>query len=158
MSSTMIDIPREEWQRALQALPENVLAEVVSNFPKEWQVKPGILPQSGLGLLQLKESTKGDCYYLGEFPLSHCSVHVTTEQGVCAHGAALVLDDRLQRAEQMALCDAVLSAKLPGWDKVEILIEQGELCRLQVATERKAILARTRVDFSLLDEVSDTDD
>ncbi len=151
----MTDIPRENWQRALQALPETQLTELLAGFPECWKVEPMSLPQSGLGLLQLRESTLGEAFYLGEFPLSDCHIRITTDSGICAEGGARILDDRLQRAEHMAICDAVLSARLPGWEKVALLVEQGEQCRQRIADERKSILARTRVDFSLLEENDD---
>ena len=151
----MTDIPRESWQRALQALPEAQLSEVVAGFSTQWTIEPLSLPQSGLGLLKLQESTQGEAFYLGEFPLSDCCIRVTTESGVSAEGAARVLDDRLPRAEQLALCDAVLSARLPGWEKVALLVERGEQFRKKIADERNSILARTRVDFSLLDQAGE---
>jgi alpha-D-ribose 1-methylphosphonate 5-triphosphate synthase subunit PhnG len=55
----------------------------------------------------------------------------------------------------MALCDAVLSARLPGWEQVEDLLEIGLQVQEDESRERKSLLAKTRVDFSLLDDAGD---
>ncbi|MES9991415.1 MAG: phosphonate C-P lyase system protein PhnG [Candidatus Thiodiazotropha sp.] len=153
----MTDLPREQWVSALSAVPEQRLTRLADSFPQSWKVKPKALPQSGLGMLKLRETTQGDAFYLGEFPLATCWLRITTELGDSAEGCALVMDDRVERAEQMALCDAVLSAHLPGWEQVEALIDEGLEILSKQSLERKSILARTRVDFSLLDDVGDED-
>lgn len=151
----MTDLSREEWVSVLSAVPEAVLREVVNSFPTTWTVSPKALPQAGLGMLKMRDSALSEAFYLGEFPLATCWVTVTTETGDVAEGAALVMDDQVERAEQMALCDAVLAARLPGWQQVAELVEQGAERRRCLARERKVMLARTRVDFSLLDDVGD---
>jgi alpha-D-ribose 1-methylphosphonate 5-triphosphate synthase subunit PhnG len=153
----MPNLTREQWVSALSMVPELSLERLVKSFSKTWKVTPKAAPQSGLGMLKLRDTTLGEAFYLGEFPLVSCWLNVTTETGERAQGSALVMDDRVDRAEQMALCDAVLSAQLPGWERVAALIEEGEQMRARQACERKAILARTRVDFSLLDDVGDGD-
>ncbi|MBW9263029.1 MAG: phosphonate C-P lyase system protein PhnG [Candidatus Thiodiazotropha sp. (ex. Lucinisca nassula)] len=148
---------REEWVSALTALPEECLAELVKGFPADWNVQPTSLPQVGLGMMKMKESAFNESFYLGEFPLASCTVTVTTESGDHAEGGALVMDDRMERAEQLALCDAVLAGRLPGWQKVEALLHEGSARREQINLERKAMLARTKVDFSLLEDVGGED-
>jgi len=150
-----MNLPREDWVSAMSAVPEQKLAHVANSFPKDWKVTPKALPQEGLGLLKMRDSALGDAFYLGEFPLATCWLSITTKDGTSAEGAATVMDDRIERAEQMALCDAVLSAHLPGWEAVEQLIEEGCERRHSTARERKSMLARTRVDFSLLDDVGE---
>lgn len=151
----MSNLPREQWVRALSAIPEGALASAVQNFPDAWKVTPKALPQEGLGLLKFRDSALGDAFYLGEFPLATCWLSITTPDGVSAEGAAMVMDDRAERAEQMALCDAVLSSRLPGWETVAKLIEQGCEQLALKARERKSMLAKTRVDFSLLDDAGE---
>jgi alpha-D-ribose 1-methylphosphonate 5-triphosphate synthase subunit PhnG len=63
----------------------------------------------------------------------------------------------VERAEELALCDAVLAARLPGWRQVYELLQEGMARRAENSRERKAMLARTRVDFSLLDDVGGDD-
>ncbi|MCG7995988.1 MAG: phosphonate C-P lyase system protein PhnG [Candidatus Thiodiazotropha taylori] len=148
---------REEWVSALTALPEKRLTELVKGFPADWKVQPTTLPQVGLGMMKMKESAFNESFYLGEFPLASCTVTVTTDSGECAAGGALVMDDRMERAEQLAVCDAVMTGRLPGWQKVEAHLQEGSARREQISRERKAMLARTKVDFSLLEDVGGED-
>ncbi|MCG8028371.1 MAG: phosphonate C-P lyase system protein PhnG [Candidatus Thiodiazotropha taylori] len=148
---------REEWVSVLTALPEKRLTELVKGFPADWKVQPTTLPQVGLGMMKVKESAFNESFYLGEFPLASCTVTVTTGSGESAAGGALVMDDRMERAEQLAVCDAVMTGRLPGWQKVEALLQEGSARREQISRERKAMLARTKVDFSLLEDVGSED-
>jgi alpha-D-ribose 1-methylphosphonate 5-triphosphate synthase subunit PhnG len=156
MSITMNELAREEWVGVLNLVPDSALHEVVDSFPGEWLIKPKSLPQAGLGMLKMRDSAFGEPFYLGEFPLATCWITVTTQEGNSAEGAALIMDDQIERAEQIALCDAVLSSKLPGWQKVQDLIDHGKCLKEKQAIERKAMLALTRVDFSLLDDVGES--
>jgi alpha-D-ribose 1-methylphosphonate 5-triphosphate synthase subunit PhnG len=148
-------LPREQWLAALSRVPESALEELVAGFPSNWIVQAKTLPQSGLGMLKMRDTALGEAFYMGEFPLSNCWISVRTEDGHEAQGAAWIMDDRAERAEQMALCDAVLSARLPGWEQVEDLLEIGLKVQEDVSRERKSLLAKTRVNFSLLDDAGE---
>lgn len=152
-NKTMIE--RTEWVRALKALPKKDLFDLTSELSKDWMLRPKSLPQSGLGMMKLKDSAFNDAFYLGEFPISSAWLEVTTHDGRKAEGAAQVMDDNTELAEALALCDAILSSKLPGWERIYNLVEQGIAITEKINRERKMILARTRVDFSLLDNVGD---
>jgi alpha-D-ribose 1-methylphosphonate 5-triphosphate synthase subunit PhnG len=80
---------------------------------------------------------------------------VITSDGQSAEGAAQVMDDRIEIAELLALCDAILSGRLPGHERVHAMIEQGLSVQREKQVERKRILAATQVDFSLLNDVGD---
>ncbi|MFT6030417.1 MAG: alpha-D-ribose 1-methylphosphonate 5-triphosphate synthase subunit PhnG [Oleiphilaceae bacterium] len=149
------ELPREQWLATLSRVPEPALEELVAGFPSNWIVQAKTLPQSGLGMLKMRDTALGEAFYMGEFPLSNCWVSIRTEDGHEAEGAAWIMDDRAERAEQMALCDAVLSARLPGWEQVEDLLEIGLQVQEDESRERKSLLAKTRVDFSLLDDAGD---
>lgn len=146
------ELAREHWVAALSRVPAATLEDLVEGFPSNWVVKAKTLPQSGLGMLKMRDSALGDAFYLGEFPLASCWVSVRTEQGCEAEGAAWVMEDCVERAEQMALCDAVLSGRLPGWEKIVGLLEMGMEVQKHEQRERKSLLAKTHVDFSLLDD------
>lgn len=152
------DVSRGQWASLIGAVPEDDIQSALNALSDGWRIEPKALPQSGLGMLKLRDSAFCEPFYLGEFPLSTCWVRVTTQDGHVAEGAASVMDDRIAQAERLALCDAVLSARLPGWQSIENLLIRGQRLREQVARERKAMLARTRVDFSLLDDVGDEGD
>lgn len=144
---------RSSWVSALSAVPEHDLIALSEELACGWQVRPKALPQTGLGLLKLNDGALRDDFYLGEFPLASAWLEVLTPEGQRAEGAAQVMHDSQAVAEAMALCDAVLSARLPGWQRVAWLIEKGEALRDATQRERKLMLAHTRVDFSMLDEV-----
>jgi len=148
-------IQRTAWVSALKALPTNKLLALTTKLSEEWTLRPKLLPQSGLGMMKLKDSAFNEAFYLGEFPLATAWLEVTTPDGHKAEGAAQVMDDRVDVAEALALCDAVLSSQLPGWEKVYNLVEQGVALNEKTNGERKMMLARTKVDFSMLDNVGD---
>jgi len=143
---------RTNWVSALKTLPINELISSTTELSESWTLRPKSLPQSGLGMLKIKESAFNEQFYLGEFCLSSAWLEVTTTEGLVAEGAAQVMDDRVELAEALALCDAILSAQLPGWEKVSTMVEKGLSLRKATETERKKMLANTLVDFSLLDD------
>ena len=121
------------------------------------ETRPKSLPQTGLGMLKLNDSAFNEPFYLGEFPLSSAWLEITTNEGQHAEGAAQVMDDNLELTEALALCDAILSARLPGWQRVAAFVDLGMQRRNTIQEERKRMLAHTKVDFSLLDDVGDDD-
>ena len=148
-------IQRTTWVSALKELPAKDLLAMTKELSKDWMLRPKSLPQSGLGMMKLKDSAFNEAFYLGEFPISTAWLEVTTADGYKAEGAAQVMDDNVEIAEALALCDAVLSYELPGWQQVYNMVEQGVAIREKTKRERKMMLARTRVNFSLLDNVGD---
>lgn len=148
-------IERTRWVSALKALPTNELLGLVEEISTGWKIQPKSVPQSGLGMLKLNDTAFDEPFYLGEFPVSMAWLEVTIPDGHTAEGAAQVMDDRVEVAEALALCDAVLSGHLPGHDRVLHMVEKGLLVREANNLERKRILAHTQVDFSLLDDVGD---
>jgi alpha-D-ribose 1-methylphosphonate 5-triphosphate synthase subunit PhnG len=148
---------RHEWVSALNSLPVDEVISCATELSKGWEVRPKSMPQSGLGMLKLRESAFGETFYLGEFPFASAWLEVTTPDGDVAEGAAQVMDDRQELAESLAICDAVLAARLPGWKRVLGLLDKGQAAKEATARERKQILASTRVDFSLLDDAGDND-
>jgi len=148
-------IQRTIWVSALKELPAKDLLAMTTEVSKDWMLRPKSLPQSGLGMMKLKDSAFNEAFYLGEFPISTAWLEVTTADGLKAEGAAQVMDDNVEIAEALALCDAVLSSELPGWQQVYNMVEQGVAIREKTKRERKVMLARTRVNFSLLDNVGD---
>ena len=150
-------INRTEWVRALNIHPAEKLLSVTAELSSNWTIRAKTLPQCGLGMLKLNDSAFEDAFYLGEFPLASAWLEIKTADGLVTEGAAQVMDDSVEIAEALALCDAVLSAPLPGWEKVARLLDEGmEMIQL-TNLERKQMLASTQVNFSLLDDVGDDD-
>ena len=150
-------IDRTEWISALTQLPAKELLSFTETISKNWEVSAKAIPQSGLGMLKLEDSAFGEPFFLGEFPLSTAWIEIKTNDGKTAEGAAQVMDDRTEYAEALALIDAILSSQLPGWEQAENMVKQGIVKRNAIHTERKQMLAKTQVDFSLLDDVGDDD-
>ncbi|AJF07115.1 phosphonate C-P lyase system protein PhnG [Geoalkalibacter subterraneus] len=145
-------IERSQWCSVLQALPEEQILSLTKKMMSSWRVWPKVIPQAGLGMLKLNDSALCEPFYLGEFPLATAWIEVETAEGTLAEGAAQIMSDRTELVEALALCDAVLAARLPGWEQVAQLLAEGAAIRARMAAERKQILCRTQVDFSLLDE------
>jgi len=148
------------WLRALLARPAERIQTLAQQLCEQggWQLSPKALPQTGLGMLQLTDSALQDGYNLGEFPFSSAWLTITLPDGRRVEGAAQVMDDRVALAEALAVCDAVLRHCLPGREAVEDELSAGHADLITQQRERDAMLARTRVDFSLLDSNDDDED
>jgi alpha-D-ribose 1-methylphosphonate 5-triphosphate synthase subunit PhnG len=159
MSSTNINIHnRNQWPRLLMAVPAAQVHRVVAALATTLTIEDMQLPQSGLGLLKLRDSALGDTYFPGETPLARARVRVVGNKGAGVEGAALILDDRAALARAIAILDAVLSAKLEGHQTVAPLLRAGALRIARQEAERGAMLAATRVNFSLVGNEEDDDD
>lgn len=146
-------LDRTEWVSTLKVLPTEQLLSLTKDLSIGWEIHPKSVPRSGLGMLKLNDSAFEESFYLGEFPLASAWIEVHTPEGLIAEGAAQVMDERVEVAEALALSDAILSARLPGWEDLVELLDQGQAIRAASRRERKQMLARTQVDFSLLDAV-----
>lgn len=146
---------RTVWFAALSALPEPEFISSVSELVRDWTIKPLAVPQAGLGMLKLKDAALGEAFYLGEFPLVTAWLEVNSPDGRSSQGAAQVMGDNMELAEAHAVCDAILSGHLTGYQKIMAWVVQGMARREETQLERKRILAHTRVDFSLLDDVGE---
>lgn len=158
MSSLGIDIhDRAQWPRLLLAVPASEVHRVVAALSTSLLIEDIQLPQSGLGLLKLRDSALGDTYFPGETPLARARVRVTGSFA-SAEGAALLLDDRASLARAIAILDAVLAGKLDGYQTVAPLLHAGAERIARQNAERGAMLAATRVNFSLFGTEEDDDD
>lgn len=154
----MTNLERKDWIRALAAHPASVLNALADELTRDCDVKLKSLPQAGLGLLQLADGAFHEPYYLGEFPLSSCSIELSMPDGRTAAGGAHVMADDADLARTLAILDAVLAARLPGWERVSSLIEAGAAIRTEENRRRRAMLAATRVDFAMLNNTVNDDD
>jgi phosphonate C-P lyase system protein PhnG len=75
---------------------------------------------------------------------------VVLADGRTVEGAAQLLDDRASLARAIAVIDAVLAAQLPGQDQAHALLAIGQHRLDEQTAQRRALLASTRVHFSLL--------
>ncbi len=149
---------RAQWPRLLAALPAREVLDCAGALTADWQVGDVTLPQSGLGLLQLRDSALGEPYFLGEIPLARAHVRLTRPDGASAEGAAQLLDDRAGLARAIAILDAIKAAQWPGHERIDALLDAGAVRVEQEAALRRATLARTRVDFSMLGTTDEDED
>tara|TARA_R110002095_G_scaffold10087_5_gene15238 strand:- start:2148 stop:2618 length:471 start_codon:yes stop_codon:yes gene_type:complete len=149
---------RKNWVSLLTAVDSQQLYQVTEQLSSEFDVSYKALPQSGLGMLKLRDGALHEPFYLGEIPISSAWVELTLANGDKAEGAAQVMDDSHQLAEALAVCDAVLANQLPGYQQLVSLLEQAAQKIEQQRRHRKQFMQRTQVDFSLLDATGGSDD
>jgi alpha-D-ribose 1-methylphosphonate 5-triphosphate synthase subunit PhnG len=152
-----MNISRNDWPRALCQLNATEIRALAARLTLDIEVRDVVLPQAGLGLLSLTDGAFHEPFYLGEIPVARAEVILKTGYGREVQGGTVIVDDRAQLARSIAILDAVLSDKLPGFELAESLLEQGEQLRMQRISERRQILSATRVDFSLLEQEDDED-
>jgi alpha-D-ribose 1-methylphosphonate 5-triphosphate synthase subunit PhnG len=153
-----MNIPRKDWAVALCALPAAEVKHLANVLSDELEVRDVALPHAGLGLLNLRDGAFQESYFIGEIPVARAEVTVRSAAGDEARGGALIVDDRAQFARSIAILDAVLAGKLPGWMTAMELVRNGMQAHRQKSSERKKQLAATRVDFSLLEQEDDEDE
>ena len=153
-----MELERKDWIRALTAHPTPDLHALAERLAAGCELRLTRLPQAGLGLLQLADGAFHEAYYLGEFPLSTCSLELTLADGRRAEGGAQVMADDAALARSLAILDAVLAARLPGWEDVSAQVQAGAARRSEEDRRRRAMLAATRVDFALLGNTGEDDD
>lgn len=153
-----MNLERKDWIRALTAHPATELNALADELAAGCGVKLMSLPQAGLGLLTLTDGAFHEAYYLGEFPLSSCSIELSLSDGRQAAGGAQVMADDAGLARSLAILDAILAAKFPGWDKVSAHVASGASRRAEENRRRRAMLAATRVDFAMLNNAGDDED
>lgn len=153
-----MNIPRNDWPAALCALPASKVRHLADVLSGELEVRDVAPPHAGLGLLNLRDGAFQESYFIGEIPVARAEVVVHSAAGDEARGGALIVDDRAQLARAIAILDAVMAGKLPGWVNAMTLVQQGMEVRQQKQNERKKLLAATRVDFSLLGQEDDEDE
>lgn len=151
-------ISRKDWPRALATQSRQQLESLLNEITSGWQIEPVQLPDSGLAMLQLRDSALKDAYNLGEIPLTLAWVEITTEEGVKVQGATQLMDDDVEKVEFIAICDAVLAQQLAGWEAVYRCVESGMLVISEQEKIRANMLTKTRVDFELLNASEEDDD
>jgi alpha-D-ribose 1-methylphosphonate 5-triphosphate synthase subunit PhnG len=152
-----MNISRNDWPRALCQLNAAEIRVLAAKLTFDIEVRDVVLPQAGLGLLSLTDGAFHEPFYLGEIPVARAEVILKTDYGREVQGGTVIVDDRAQLARSIAILDAVLSGKLPGFELVVSLLEKGEQLRMQRISERRQMLSATRVDFSLLEQEDDED-
>ncbi|ARU31843.1 phosphonate C-P lyase system protein PhnG [Sulfuriferula sp. AH1] len=152
-----MNISRNDWPSALCQLNAAEIKQVAATLSRDIEVRDVVLPQAGLGLLSLTDGAFHEPFYLGEIPVARAEVILKIADGREVQGGTVLVDDRAQLARSIAILDAVLAGKLPGYEQAASLVERGNQMRIQNMSERRQMLAATRVDFSLLEQEDDED-
>ncbi|MDZ4152973.1 phosphonate C-P lyase system protein PhnG [Methylicorpusculum sp.] len=153
-----MNIKRSDWPRALATQPTKQLTAILNEMTAHWTITPVQLPQTGLAMLQLRDSAFNDPYFLGEIPLASAWVSIRTDDQQEYQGAAQLMDDDQDKIEALALCDGILAHQLPGWLALYQLVEIGMTELTKEQNLRNAMLTLTRVDFVLLNAAENDDD
>jgi alpha-D-ribose 1-methylphosphonate 5-triphosphate synthase subunit PhnG len=152
-----IPLVHAQLPRLLLALDEAEVCAAVEQLAASYEIEDITLPQAGLGLLKIRDGAYHEAYFPGEIPLS--SAHVAlSANGMRAEGAAQILHDSAPLTRAVAIADAIFSASLPEKAGLEPLLQKGWERVSEQAVLRKKMLARTRVDFSLLGTAEEDDD
>lgn len=146
--------PRSRWQRALHQHDRERLISLADELSAGGQVRPCQVPQAGLGMLRLREPSYGEVFNIGEIPLACVALEVTSADGDQAAGGAFLMDDDLDLAQAIAVCDAILSGGLRGHETVSELILDGDQALADEDRLRAGLLARTAVHFDTLEEAT----
>jgi alpha-D-ribose 1-methylphosphonate 5-triphosphate synthase subunit PhnG len=150
-------VPRHQWPRCLLALDAREVRTAAEQFEQALCVEDVQLPQSGLGLMKIRDGALGELYFPGEIPLATARVRIYTADGTGFDGAAQVMDDRASLARVIAVLDGVLANQLPGYEAITLLLKKGQGNLEEQAKERKALLETTRVNFSTLGHYEEDD-
>jgi len=152
-----VTIPlRNLWIKALTTHAPQKLILLAENLTTGWQVRYKSLPQAGLSLLQMEDGVFHQPYFLGEIPVASAWIELSNSSSDTSfEGAAFIMDDSIELAVALAVLDAVMAHQLPGWQKVADLIEQGMEKRALEEAHRSSMLAKTKVNFSLLSQQED---
>lgn len=153
-----VSVPRHQWPRYLLALEAREVRTAAEQFEKAFRIEDVQLPQSGLGLMKIRDGALGELYFPGEIPLATARVRILRADGTHAEGAAQVMDDRASLARAIAVLDAALAHQLSGHERISPLLEKGREILAAQMKERKALLKTTRVNFSPLGQAEEDDD
>jgi alpha-D-ribose 1-methylphosphonate 5-triphosphate synthase subunit PhnG len=106
---------------------------------------PLVDPHETLVVIKVRESAQGSLFYLGEALATECRVLLDEVTGV-----GLLLGSERQRAFELAVIDAAMSAPVPLSEEPDwIALLQAEETRLaDVLCNGQKRIAQTRVEFS----------
>lgn len=153
-ASTHGEADRSQWAIALLHVDEAAVLGLAEALASRYDVRFKRVPKSGLGMMRMRDSVMRQAFNLGEVPMSSAHVEVIPPSGQAAEGAASILRDHEALAIAIAICDAVLSGGLDTTGDAERLVRQGLSAIDQESRVRQAMLDRSRVSFSLMNQES----
>lgn len=141
-----MDQERPQWVRALRAHPP---AKILSCADAG---AAGFLRQvrrqeRGVRPLPVQPLPGLPSIFLGAVPVVAVELELVDERGRRYPGGAQLLGDDEPLALALAVCDALLAHRLPGWEAVARLVKSGAAkCRAQ-ERQREGMLVLTRREF-----------
>lgn len=145
-------IPRALWAAALQQIDAAEVIRLAEGLADQHEIRLKRLPKAGLAMMRARDSVRGQAFNLGELPMSRAHVEITDSYGATHEGGAHVMQDHEALAVAIAVCDAVLASRLHGWSGVDELVKRGAERIRRQSRVRRAMLERTRVSFSLMNQ------
>jgi len=119
-------------------------AEDISRRHEVTEVKPA---RRSLVMVKVRDSVSQQPFYIGEALISECAVKV---DGVAGFGA--VMGDCPEHARSLAVIDATFNACLPEVEEwLPVLAEQEKLIEKRQRQDYAAV-AKTKVDFSTMED------
>ena len=105
-------------------------------------------PREELVMVKVRESARNSLFYLGEALMCSCRVRIAD-----AMGFGYVLGSKRNAAYNLALIDAAFSSgeefeRMPKWEE---RIEKEAKRQRDKRAKNRALIERTRVDFSTMD-------
>ncbi len=153
------DISSNFWCVALGRCDREDLEAAVELESERYLIRRMQLSESGLYLLQMADSVQGDPFILADVPVSMASVGLYCREEDDFHlGTAVIMRDDPALAEYIAVGDAVLRNRLEGWESWADLVEIGMIRLNQTRNDRRGILARSRVDLSMLSQAGESEE
>lgn len=142
----MEDIDRIDYLLAEGGLP--VFIELAEELASQARVKIIQEPSACLVMMQVFETVQGHHFNLGEVLITECAVEI---EGTYVQGFAL--GDEPQRALCAALLKGAIAGKHPLAPKIlSVFAEQENTIQQRKKTEF-SLVARTRVDFEVMDHI-----
>jgi alpha-D-ribose 1-methylphosphonate 5-triphosphate synthase subunit PhnG len=119
--------------------------ELCARIRQRYSIVSLVEPREMLVVIRVRESARGSLFYLGEALATECRVLLDEVPGI-----GLLLGSQRQRAFELAVIDAAMSAPVPLPEELDwVVLLQAEEARLagalHIGQER---IERTRVEFS----------
>ena len=139
---------RYERTRVLVGGDPGVAQAIAAEIEEICEVEVLDAPREELVMVKVRESARNSLFYLGEALMCSCRVRIAD-----AMGFGYVLGSKRNAAYNLALIDAAFSSgeefeRMPKWEE---RIEKEAKRQRDKRAKTRALIERTRVDFSTMD-------
>lgn len=139
---------RYERTRVLVGGDPGVAQAIAAEIEETCEVEVLDAPREELVMVKVRESARNSLFYLGEALMCSCRVRIADTMGF-----GYVLGSKRNAAYNLALIDAAFSSgetfeRMPKWEQ---RIEKEAKRQRDKQVKSRALIERTRVDFSTMD-------